>query len=132
MTTFCAKDTIDRIKYILRTDSLKVVAEALGKASSSAMTNWIRRNSIEIESIYQFCMDHDISIHWLITGEGPMSAWGLKQTIPESLLKKYVEITGLLAAFQLGDLRLIQGMAAKVAIRLEKDIEADKDNGGDA
>ena len=69
MKTFSSKDIILRLKTAMNIQSDNVLAEALG-VSKGTLSNWKVRNSIDFALVVSKCKQ--ISIDWLITGEGEM------------------------------------------------------------
>lgn len=69
MKTFSSKDIILRLKTAMNIQSDNVLAEALG-VSKGTLSNWKVRNSIDFALVFSKCKQ--ISIDWLITGEGEM------------------------------------------------------------
>lgn len=117
---FTAVEILNRIKYELRTDSWARVAEALGKAGPSSITNWIRRNTLDLQSVYDFAVKHDLNMHWLLTGEGPESAWAVRQMIPEKVLKEFQMIAAFVAACQVINYDLMYA----ISLEMTKEIGA--------
>lgn len=76
MKTFSSNDILDRLKTALSISSDKDLGEALG-VSKAAVSNWRKRNSIDLERVFSVC-EH-INFDWLITGRGKMNF----QTSPE-------------------------------------------------
>ena len=118
--SFVVVEILNRIKYELRTDSWAKVAEALGKAGPSSITNWIRRNTLDIQSVYDFASKHDLNLHWLLTGEGPESAWAVRQMIPEKVLKEFQMIAAFVAACQVMNYDLMYA----ISLEMTKEIGA--------
>lgn len=67
MKTFSSNDILDRLKLALSISSDKDLGEALG-VSKAAVSNWRKRNSIDLERVFSVC-EH-INFDWLITGNG--------------------------------------------------------------
>lgn len=58
---------IKRFKEIKNIKKDKDLADYLG-ISTPTLTNWKRRNTIDFDTLFSKC--HDISLNWLIFGEG--------------------------------------------------------------
>ncbi len=69
MKTFSSNDILDRLKTALSISSDKDLGDALG-VSKAAVSNWRKRNSIDLERVFSVC-EH-INLDWLITGRGRM------------------------------------------------------------
>ena len=60
-----------RIKQVKNFEIDRNVSDYLG-ITSSALTNYKRRDSIPFEIIFEKCEKDGINFHWLITGKGEM------------------------------------------------------------
>ena len=58
------------------------------------LSNWKKRNSLDIELIYTKCVD--LSPEWLLTGQGPMLKSEIKNNDPPDCSQYKEEITQLL------------------------------------
>lgn len=85
MKTFSSNDILDRLKTALSIPSDKDLGETLG-VSKAAVSNWRKRNSIDLERVFSVC-EH-INFDWLITGRGKMSF----QTSPEPVAQTNSEL----------------------------------------
>lgn len=85
MKTFSSNDILDRLKTALSISSDKGLGEALG-VSKAAVSNWRKRNSIDLERVFSVC--ERINFDWLITGRGTMSF----QTSPEPVAQTNTEL----------------------------------------
>lgn len=70
MKTFSSGAILDRLKEALQLPNDKELANKLG-ISKAAISNWRKRNSIDLERVFSVC--EQINIDWLLTGEGSMS-----------------------------------------------------------
>ncbi len=62
---------MERLKNVSNTSSYNALAEMLG-LSSSAFANFKKRNSIPYERVFSFANSLNVSIDWLLTGNGEM------------------------------------------------------------
>lgn len=85
MKTFSSNDILDRLKTALSISSDKDLGEALG-VSKAAVSNWRKRNSIDLERVFSVC-EH-INFDWLITGRGNMTF----ETKPEPIAQSNSEL----------------------------------------
>ncbi len=69
MKTFSSNDILNRLKVALSVSSDKDLGEALG-VSKAAISNWRKRNSIDLERVFSIC--ERINLDWLINGNGKM------------------------------------------------------------
>lgn len=69
MKTFSSNDILDRLKIALSITSDKDLGDILG-ISKGAVSNWRKRNSIDLERVFSVC-EH-VSFDWLISGSGEM------------------------------------------------------------
>ncbi len=113
--TFDAKEILSRVRNKLHAHSWEEVAEALGMAGASTITNWRRRNTLDIKAIYEFADNHEVNLHWLLTGEGPESAWAVRQTIPDDVLKRFQMAPAFIASCQRENLHLMHHTVLELA-----------------
>lgn len=81
MKTFSSNDILDRLKTALSISSDKDLGEALG-VSKAAVSNWRKRNSIDLERVFSVC--ELINFDWLITGRGNMTFGPMTEPITQS------------------------------------------------
>lgn len=70
MKTFSSGAILNRLKEALQLPNDKELANTLG-ISKAAISNWRKRNSIDLDRVFSVC--EQINIDWLLTGEGSMS-----------------------------------------------------------
>ncbi|MBD5205642.1 MAG: bacteriophage CI repressor [Bacteroidales bacterium] len=81
MKTFSSNDILDRLKTALSISSDKELGDILG-ISKAAVSNWRKRNSIDLERVFSVC-EH-INFDWLITGRGNMTHEVKSETVNQS------------------------------------------------
>lgn len=67
--SFHAGDLIANLKSALRISTDKSLAIILG-VSPSTVSNWVRRDSIDLELVVSMAREHGVSLDWLFYGEG--------------------------------------------------------------
>ena len=63
------EDVYERVGKVIASNDPLDIAKALYATSSQIKTNWKNRKRIPAANLIQFCLDHNISIAWLLTGE---------------------------------------------------------------
>jgi hypothetical protein len=69
-------DVMNRLKSYTNAKSFNALADMLG-LSSSNFANLKKRNSIPYDKILEFSNSHNVSMDWLLTGEGTMLKGGV-------------------------------------------------------
>lgn len=118
------KDIIGRVMWMLHTDSKAAVARALGKAGTNTITNAISRNTLDIKPIFEIATDEGVNLHWILTGEGPRNDTEARNAIQADLVKKYPHIQGFILACHIRDLKLMKGLALKMAESFDDEIKS--------
>jgi len=62
------EEIIERMKWAVRATTSQELANVLN-ISASTLSNWPGRGAIPYETIYIFSKEHNVSFHWLLTGE---------------------------------------------------------------
>ena len=63
-------EIVDRIMRLENTSKKTDIANLLD-SNTSKFSVWERRNTIPLENLLTYCRNRELSIHWLLTGEGP-------------------------------------------------------------
>jgi len=65
------KDIIDRIKLVEGVGTDYKVAKCLG-VTSPYISKWRNRQTIPYQVLHEYCISKNLSLDWLLTGEGDM------------------------------------------------------------
>jgi hypothetical protein len=72
-------DILQRVGEVIKSDKNKDIAAALA-VTTSACSTWKNRGTIPKDALFKFAQDHQISLDWLMSGQGQRSA---KSSIPK-------------------------------------------------
>jgi hypothetical protein len=103
-------DVMNRLKTYTKAKSFNALADMLG-LSSSNFANLKKRNSVPYDKILEFSKSHNVSMDWLLTGEGTMLKGG-GGAVNESFSEDDIKL-----------LRLIKALAPEQKNDTVKDLE---------
>jgi len=63
-------EILNRIMYIENIFKKVLIADLLG-VNPGLLANWEKRNTIPLNEISAYCRKNNVSLHWLLMGEGP-------------------------------------------------------------
>jgi len=72
MNNFSADAVLDRLQQAANVSSDSALSRALG-VNRATLGNWRNRNSVPYSICVEFAIKHEISLNWLLAGDGNMS-----------------------------------------------------------
>jgi hypothetical protein len=115
MENLNVSEIVERMKSVIHTGQISVLATHLGKKSGSSVSNWITNGTVSYKEICIFALKNDTNINWLLTGEGDRLTGVSPYAVSREICDKYPLLTAFLAVCQTGDISLMKQLAIKFA-----------------